>query len=145
MRKLFLLLSLCSLMFAESIFTVENTDNLKVYLANETDFISQEQALDIKRTTEEKLKAVGIELNKVDASTFMIKIQAADIEGSFAVLVHVGIGEEVLTKRKGDVKTFAWTYYQTDLIDTNKPYEDTLETIHYLVNGFIESYQEDME
>lgn len=145
MRKLFLILSLCSLMFAESIFTLENTNNLKVYIANETDFITQEQALLIKETAEEKLKTAGIELNKIDASTFMVKIEAIEMIDSFAVLVHVAIGEEAITKRKGDIRTFAWTYYQTDLIETNAPYEDTLESINYLVNSFVESYQEDME
>lgn len=145
MRKLFLILSLCSLMFAESIFTLENTNNLKFYFANETDFITQEQALSIKTTTEEKLKAAGIELNKVDASTFMVKIEAIDMMDSFVVLVHLGIGEEVITTRADDIRTFAWTYYQTDLIETNEPHKDTLESINYLVSNFVESYLGDME
>ncbi len=145
MRKFFLILSLCSLLFGESIFTLENTDNLKVYLANETDFMTQEQLVFIKKTAEEKLKAAGIQLNKTDASTFMVKIEAMEIEESFALIIHVGIGEEVITKRKGDVRTFAWTYYETDFIDTNKPYEDALESINYLINSFVESYHEDME
>ncbi len=145
MRKLFLILSLCSLMFAESIFTLENTNNLKIYFANETDFITPEQALVIKKATEEKLKTAGIELNKIDASTFMVKIQAIDMIESFVVLVQVGVGEEVITKRKGDIRTFAWTYYKTDLIDTKEPYKDTLESINYLVNNFVESYLGDME
>ena len=145
MRKLFLILSLCSLMFAESIFTLENTNNLKIYFANETDFITPKQALFIKKTAEEKLKTAGIELNKTDASTFMVKIQAIDMIESFVVLVHVAIGEEVITKRKGDIRTFAWTYYKTDLIDTKEPYKETLESVNYLVNNFVESYLGDME
>ncbi len=145
MRKLFLILSLCSLMFAESIFTLENTNNLKIYFANQTDFMTQEQEFFIKKTAEEKLKAAGIELNKVDASTFMVKVQAIDMIESFVVLVHVAIGEEVITKRKGDIRTFAWTYYKTDLIDTKEPYKETLESVNYLVNNFVESYLGDME
>ncbi|OIP58334.1 MAG: hypothetical protein AUK54_00090 [Helicobacteraceae bacterium CG2_30_36_10] len=76
MRKIFLLLTLCSLIFAESIFTLENTNNLKVYMADDNGFITQEQTIAIKKIAENKLRAAGIELNKIDASTFMVKVES---------------------------------------------------------------------
>jgi len=75
-RKIFLLLTLCSLIFAESIFTLENTNNLKVYMADDNGFITQEQTIAIKKIAENKLRAAGIELNKIDASTFMVKVES---------------------------------------------------------------------
>jgi len=145
MKNIFLIILISASLFSSSIFTVENTNNLKIYFANKSDFLSKEQKKYIKTKTEEKLKSAGIELNKVDASTFMIKIESLEVEESHAVLVTIALGEEVVTNRKDKIGTFAWTYYETDLFEIDEPYKDILEAVDYLVNEFVEAYLDDME
>ncbi len=145
MKKLLLILVVCGSLFSASIFTLENINNLKVYFANKSDFITPKQISDIKKATEDKLKKAGVELNKVDASTLMIKVESLEVDESYAILITLALGEEIMTKRKDSIETFAWTYYKTDLIDSDEPYADTLESINYLVDEFIKSYLDDME
>ncbi|WP_455755626.1 hypothetical protein [Sulfurimonas sp.] len=145
MKIIFFTILLSASLFSTSIFTVENVNNLKIYYANKSDFLNREQNKYIKTKTEEKFKSVGIELNKVDASAFMIKIESLEVEESHAVLVSIALGEEVLTNRKDKIGTFAWTYYKTDLMEIDEPYKDILESVDYLVDEFIEAYLDDMQ
>ena len=145
MKKILLIIAFCSSLFSASIFTLENVNNLKLYFANNSDFITPKQTVFIKKSTEEKLKVAGIELNKVDASTFMIKVESIEVDESYAVVISIALGEEVITNRKERIESFAWSYYKTDIIDTDEPYTDTLESINYLVDEFVESYLDDME
>ena len=145
MKKIFLILAICSSLFSASIFTLENANNLKLYFSNQSEFLTYEQVEFIKKRTEDKLKSANIELNKVDPTTFMVQIESLEIDESYAVVVSIALGEEVKTKRKDKIETFAWTYYKTDFIDTDEPYKDTLESVDYLVEEFLESYLDDME
>ena len=145
MKKILLIIAFCSSLFSASIFTVENTNNLKLYFADESGFLTYEQVAFIKKRVEDKLKSVKIEMNKVDPSTLMVQLESLEMDESYAVVVTIAVGEEVKTNRKDKIETFAWTYYKTDLIDTDEPYKDSLESIDYLVDEFIEAYLDDME
>lgn len=145
MKKLLLILVVCSSLFSASIFTLENINNIKIYFANNTDFLTPKQIGEIKKTTEDKLKKAGVELNKIDASTLMIKVESLEVDESYAIVITIALGEEIITKRKDSIQTFAWTYYKTDLIDSDELYDDTLESINFLVDEFVESYLDDME
>lgn len=145
MKKIFLSIIFSVSLFGASMFTLENVNNLKLYIDNSSDLINIEQINHIKKITEQKLKSAGIELNKVDASTFMIKIETIEIEESYAALVSIGLGEEVTTKRKDKIQTFSWTYYTTDFMELDEPYKNILESVNYLVDEFIEGYEDDKE
>ena len=145
MKKIFLSILFSVSLFGASMFTLENVNNLKLYIDNSSDLINIEQIEHIKKTTEQKLKSAGIELNKVDASTFMIKIETLEIEESYAALVSIGLGEEVITKRKDKIQTFSWTYYTTDFMELDEPYKNILESVNYLVDEFLEAYEDDKE
>ena len=145
MKKIFFIIAICSSLFSASIFTLENANNLKLYFSNQSEFLTPKQIEHIKAITQDKLKSANIELNKIDPTTIMIQIESMEIDESYAVIITIALGEEVQTKRKDKIETFAWTYYKTDFIDTNEPYKDTLESVNYLIDEFIEAYLEDME
>jgi hypothetical protein len=142
--KLFLpLLLACSTLFGSLPFTLDNLQNLRIVLLNKTDFIPQEEEAKIKESVAKKLQAHGIEFDKQDANTLMIKIDTFKVDETFVVHTQFVIGEEVQTRRKEQVGTLAFTYHSSDLIDTQEPYADTIESIEYLANEFLELYDED--
>lgn len=142
--KLFLpLLLACSTLFGSLPFTLDNLQNLRIVLINKTDFIPQEDEAKIKESVAKKLQAHGIEFDKQDANTLMIKIDTFKVDETFVVHTQFVIGEEVQTRRKEQVGTLAFTYHSNDLIDTQEPYADTIESIEYLANEFLELYDED--
>jgi len=49
----------------------------------------------------------------------------------------------VTSKREEKIETLAFTYFSNDLIDTQEPLVETLESINFLIDGFIELYLED--
>lgn len=145
MKKLILLLSISVSLFAAAPFTLDNIEKLRVYCIIKTDYFDKKQELLIKELAEKKLKKVGINLNKVDSSTLMIKIESIKLDKMYVVNTSIAIGEEIVTKRKDRIETLAFTYYANDLIDTDEPYTDTMESINFLLDSFSEAYLEDKE
>ena len=142
--KLFLPLFLAwSTLFGSLPFTLDNLQNLRIVLINKTDFIPQEDEVKIKESVLKKLQSSGIAFDKQDANTLMIKIDAFKVDTTTIVHTQFVIGEEVQTRRKGDIQTLAFTYHSSDLIDTQEPYADTLESVEFLANEFLELYDED--
>lgn len=145
MKKLVIILALSLSLFGAPFFTLDNLDNLRIFFMNKTDFIDKSEGEKIKGMAEKKLKAAGFRMNEVDASTFMIKIESIKLEKKYVVNTTVAIGEEIITNRKESPQTFAFTYYMNDLIDTDEPYEETMESIEFLMDAFIEAYNDDKE
>ena len=145
MKKIVLFFSLCVSLLATPPFTLENLKNLRVYMINGTEFIDKKQESLIKKSVEQRLKSVGINLNAVDSSTFIIKIESVKIDKTYVVNVRVSVAEEIVTNRKDNVETLAFTYVVNDFMDTQEPYQDSLESIDFLLDEFIELYLEDME
>ncbi|MBU0720517.1 hypothetical protein KJ877_04190 [bacterium] len=145
MKKIIILLAFCASLLGSPPFTLDNLKNLRIYLINNTDYISKEQERLIKTLAKEKLQSVGIELDRVDASTFMIKMESIKIDKTYAISVQVAVGEEVMTHRKDKIQTLAFTYFMSDFMDSEEPYTDTLESVKFLLEAFVELYLEDME
>lgn len=145
MKKLLLILFIPAILFAAIPFTLDNLTNLRVFCMNKTDFIDKSQVSKIKTMAEEKLKSAGIVMNKIDASTVMIKLESLKLEKLYVVNVTLAVGEEIITKRKDSPQTLAFTYFMNDMIDTDEPYDDTIESINFLLDGFVEAYINDKE
>ncbi|MBA3025232.1 MAG: hypothetical protein FP820_02345 [Sulfurimonas sp.] len=145
MRTILFILLLSVSLSAALPFTLENLKNLRIYFINKSDFINKQQEAELKEAIAKKLTAAGIVLNATDSSTFMIKIESVHIDTTYVVNVGIAVGEEIITKRKDAVQTLAFTYHANDFIDTKEPYIETLESVHYLVDDFIDLYNEDKE
>jgi hypothetical protein len=145
MRKIFLTLLLGVSLFGAAPFTLDNLQNLRVYIVNKSDFIDKQQETQLKEAITKKLTAAGLVLNATDSATLMIKIESIKLDQTYVVNVGITLGEEIITKRKDAVQTLAFTYDANDFMDTKEPYTDTLESVNFLVDDFIDLYHEDKE
>jgi hypothetical protein len=145
MKKLLFLLALSSFLFASQPFTLENLDNLRIYFVNKAPFLDKELEQRIKDKVTSKLQAQAIHMNSIDASTLILKVEAIKLETNYVINTQLAIAEEVITKRKEDVQTFAFTYHLNDFFDTKEPRIDTLESFEFLLEEFLDLYKEDNE
>ncbi|MDD5210797.1 MAG: hypothetical protein PHV62_00135 [Sulfuricurvum sp.] len=146
MRKILLVLLLSSSLFSASLYTLDNVHSLTLYFSNQTDFLNQDQEAMLKKMLTEKLKNGGFLLEETDAPVFVVKIDALEIEGTQAIHTEVGLGEDVITKRKGKIGTFAYTYLDSQFIEGySDPYKNTLDSLTLLVDAFINAHKEDNE
>ncbi|MDD2790441.1 MAG: hypothetical protein PHU40_07225 [Sulfurimonas sp.] len=145
MKTFLLFLMISSAAFAALPFTLDNMESLRVRVVNKSDFMSVEQTAKIKEEVSKKLSKAGIAIGAPDSPTLMLKIDAIQVNDHYVVNTSITIGEEVITKRNDAVQTLAFTYNATDFFKTNEPYADTMESVHYLLDDFIEAYKDDKE
>lgn len=145
MIKLLLILCFSTLLFSKSLYTLDNVKNLNFYLANKTDFLSSDDKKKIEQIIKDELIKNGFVFGKTDATLFLVIVNAKEIGDSFAINIEIGLAEEVTTRRAGNIKTLAHTYTTSELIESSKPYEDTVETIKILLARFLEAYKDDNE
>lgn len=136
---------LSSSLFSASLYTLDNVHSLNLYFASKADFLSKDKSEILKNMITKKLKKAGFVFGKTDAYIFVVKIDSIEIEGSQAIHLEIGLGEEVTTKRKDKIETFAYTYLASRFIEGYDPYEDTLEYLTLLVDEFIDAHKDDNE
>jgi len=145
MKKLCLALLFSSSLYAASLYTLDNVHSLNLYFASTANFLNQEKKDVLKNMVTEKLAKAGFTLGETDANILVVKIDALEIKGEQSVHIEVGLGEEVITKRKDKIETFAYTYLDTKFIHVSDPYKETLNTLTLLIDAFIKAHKEDNE
>lgn len=145
MKKLLLIFLTCSSLFSASIYTLDNVKKLSIYFSNKSGYIDKQQKNDIKKSIREKLEKAGFIFTKPDSVTLIVKVQAKEIDETYVINVQLGTAEYVITKREGDVETFAYTYLRSELIESDEPYEDTVDMINFLLDQYIVAYKDDNE
>lgn len=145
MKKFFLAFLLSSSLHSASLYTLDNVHSLNLYFASEAGFLDQEKKAALKNMVTEKLTKAGFVLGETDASILVVKIDAIKIEETQAIHIEVGLGEEVITKRKAKVQTFAYTYLDSKFIKTQDPYTQTFTLLGALVDTFVKAHQDDNE
>lgn len=145
MKSLFLALLFAGSLFSASLYTLDNVHSLNLYFASDANFLTKEKTDELKSMITKKLEKAGFVFGETDADIFVVKVSALDIEGSLALHLEVGLGEEVITKRKDNIETFSYTYLASKLIEGFDPYEDTREELSILVDAFINAHKDDNE
>lgn len=145
MKKLLLILLICSSLFSKSIYTLDNVKNLHIYFANKSGFLDKQDKDKILQYIKNELTKAGFVLGKTDSSTFFLKVSAKEVDDTYIINVQSGLAEEVITRRKDNIETFAYTYFASELIESDEPKEDTVEVIEFLLNQFIVAYKDDNE
>lgn len=140
MKKLLLTLLFSTQLFSASIYTLDNIHDLNLYIDNQTDFMDKKE---IKDSLTKKLEKAGFVFGETDALILVIKIRSLEIEESMAIIVSIGLGEEVITKRKDKIETFSYTYIESKFIEGYDPKEDTQEALNTLIDDFIDAYKDD--
>lgn len=145
MKKIILFLLVCSSLFSQSFYTLDNVKSLSLYMPNKAGYMDKEQKNNLKESVIEKLKKAGFVFGKTDATNFMIRIESINVNDTEVIHIRLAIGEEVLTKRPGNIHTFALTYLGTDFMESDEPIQDTIESVNFLVSEFLEAYKDDNE
>ena len=145
MKKIILFLLICSSLFSKSFYTLDNVNSLSLYMPIKTGYMDKEQKKNLKDSVIQKLKKAGFVFGKTDATTFMVKIQSINVNDTEIIHIQIGLGEEVLTKRPGNIHSYAFTYLANDFIESDEPILDTIESVDFLLSEFLESHKEDNE
>jgi len=144
-KKIILFLLICSSLFSKSFYTLDNVNSLSLYMPIKTGYMDKEQKKNLKDSVIQKLKKAGFVFGKTDATTFMVKIQSINVNDTEIIHIQIGLGEEVLTKRPGNIHSYAFTYLANDFIESDEPILDTIESVDFLLSEFLESHKEDNE
>lgn len=143
-RFLLTILLVYTSLFCSSMFTLDKVQNFKIHFINSAGFLSKEEQNKIEKFTKEKLQKAGFIFNKIDPIILFIKVKSIEIDDDLhAIDISLYLAEDVTTKRSIDVKTFAYTYFQSTLIESEDPYEDTLEATDYLTCQFLSAFKDD--
>lgn len=145
MKKIFLILIfLYSSIFGAPPFTAENINNLKLVIKNSSKLTTKEEINNIKLYIKKTLLSKGIKTDGLDPNILAIKIETTDINKTNIANIQFIIAEEIITKRKDDIETFAYTYFSNDFFEIEEK-SDIKESIETLLEQFLELYEEDME
>jgi len=137
-----------SSLFSFSMFTLDKIDNFKIHFINSAGFLNEKEEKELINYTKRKLqKRANFSFDKIDPEVLFIKVKSIEIDdGIYAISVEFYLAEDVVTLRgKKNIKTFAYTYHQSTLMESQDPYEDTLEAIDYLTCQFLKAYKDDNE
>ncbi|WP_372999310.1 hypothetical protein [Sulfurimonas sp.] len=145
MKKIILFLLICSSLFSQSFYTLDNIKSLSLYMPNKATYMDKEQKKSLKDSVVNRLTDAGFVFGKTDATTFMLKIDSISVNDTEVIYIQLGIGEEVLTSRPGKIHSFAFTYLANDFIDSDEPLQDTIESVNFLMSEFLEAYKDDNE
>ena len=145
MKKIVLFFLLVSSLFSSSIYTLDNVKNLNFYLDAKADFLGKEDKENITKFAKDKLLKAGFIFGKTDASIIVVKIDSKEIDSTYVINIQLGLAEDVVVDRKERVDTFAYTYLTNTMIESDEPYEDTLEYLQFLLYEFIAVHKEDNE
>ena len=147
-KIIFLLLFLYSSLFSFSMFTLDKVQNFKIHFINSAGFLSKDEQSKLTKYTKEKLqKREGFIFGEIDPIVLFIKVKSIEIDDElYAISVEFYLAEDVVSKQRDeDIKTFAYTYFKSILMESEDPYDDTLEAIDYLTCQFLKAYKDDNE
>lgn len=144
-KKLLIILLLSTQLFGLSMFTLDNVKNLKFHFTNNTYFMEKHEKESIKKFIKDKLEKAGFVFGEVDPITFVVKVKSIEVNEVHVISIFVGLAEDVKTKRKGAIETYAYTYMTSTLIESEDPYEDTLEAVDFLTCQFLTAFKDDNE
>lgn len=130
-------------LFSASFFTLDNVGPLNLYTTIKVNYLSKAQKDEIENIVSSELKKAGFTFEGADPTTFMLNIEAVEVNDTQVIYVQIALGEETKTLRKGNINSYAFTYVANDFIDSDEPYVDTLESVRFLLSEFIEAYKDD--
>lgn len=146
MRYILILLLLYNSLFSASMFTLDKVNNFKIHFINSAGFLDKQEQIKLTEFAKNKLKKkAGFIFDEIDPIVLFIKVKSIEIEdGLYSISVEFYLAEDIVTRRgKDNIKSFAYTYHQSTLMESEDPYEDTLEAIDYLTCQFLTAYKDD--
>ena len=91
MKKIILFLLVCSSLFSQSFYTLDNVKSLSLYMPNKVGYMDKEQKKKLKDSVIQRLKNAGFVFGKTDATTFMIKLDSIYINETEVISIQLGL------------------------------------------------------
>lgn len=144
MKFLFMLITFCTLSFAQTPFTLTKFNSLYPMVEIYTDKVPDSYKAKITKILKEYTDALGINTKGYSDRPLVIMISRIAVGDKLTLKMALMIGEEV--KRLDDgAEVFAITYQKVDIFEVEDLDEDLIDTVEYLLEDFKEQYVEDNE
>lgn len=144
MKFLFLIISVSTLILAQTPFTLTKFKSLYPMVEIYTDKVPNSYKSTITKILKEYTDELGINTEGYSDRPLVIMISRIAIGDKLTLKVALMIGEEV--KRLDDgAEVFAITYQKVDIFEVEDLDEDLIDTVEYLLEEFKEQYTEDNE
>lgn len=148
MRVIFLtLLSLCfiSSVYASGPFTLSDIKRLHIFVKNDSELFDEKDEQELRERLSKLVQTLGLKAEGRDAPTLMLRVESiSDIKKHY-LHIKLALGEDIITKRNGNIKVFALTYDASDFIESKEPKKDLFESVDFLTDEFISHFKEDNE
>ncbi len=148
MRLIFLALStLCfiSSLYASGPFTLSDIKRLHIFVKNDSELFDEKDEQELRERLSKLVQTLGLKAEGRDAPTLMLKIESISDKKKHYLHIKLALGEDIITKRNGNTKTFALTYDASDFIESEEPKKDLFESVDFLTDEFISHFKEDNE
>lgn len=148
MRPFFLaFLSLCliSSLYASGPFTLSEIKRLHIFVKNDSELFDEKVEQELRQRLSKLVQTLGLKAEGRDAPTLMLKIESISDKQKHYLHVKLALGEDIITKRDGNIKVFALTYDASDFIESEEPKKDLIESVEFLTDEFISHFKEDNE
>jgi len=145
--KLLLIFLLTYSLQAAGFWTLTGLQQANIYVSNDLSILKARTVVKIKEKMKTKLEDNGIKTGAQDSATLMVSMVEISDDESYFIYVKLALGEEVQTFREDKSATFALTYAANDFIESDEETIDidVLESVDFLLDQFIEQYEDDKE
>lgn len=145
MKKILLIwLSIISLSFAGTPFTVTEIDELYVVLENQSKMVSEKTEVILKEMMINKLKSLDVKTDTYAVESFILMIGQNEFGDMKFLNVKLMIVSEV-KRAKAKESSLGITYMMEDLFDTTEPNVDMIESLEYMLSEFGDQFIEEKE
>lgn len=141
------LLSLCliSSVYASGPFTLSDIKRLHIFVKNDSELFDEKDEQELRERLSKLVQTLGLKAEGRDAPTLMLRVESiSDIKKHY-LHIKLALGEDIITKRNGNIKVFALTYDASDFIESEEPKKDLFESVDFLTDEFISHFKEDNE
>jgi len=145
MKKILLIwLSIISLSFAGTPFTLTEIDELYVVLENDTKLVDKKTDILLKQMMMDKLKSLDVKTDTYSPESLILMIGQNEFGDMKFLNVKLMIVSEV-KRAKAKETSLGITYMMEDLFDTTDPNVDMIESLEYMLSEFGDQFIEEKE
>jgi len=136
-------LFLVSSLQASGPFTLSDIERIHIYVKNDSDLFDDKDLEALRERLFNIVQTLGLKAEERDAPTLMLKVETISNKTKHYLYVKLALGEDIITKRKGNTRVFALTYDSSDFIETEEPKKDLFESVDFLTDEFMSHFKDD--
>ncbi len=145
MKKILLIwLSLITLGFSGTPFTLTEIDELYVVLENDTKMVDEKTEVILKQMMLDKLTSLGVKTDSYAPESLILVIGQNEFGDMKFLNVKLMIVSQV-KRAKAKETSLGITYMMEDLFDTTEPNEDMIESLEYMLSEFGDQFIEEKD